>query len=252
MNFGGKTVVSSKPLLRSNCFTIIFWENFIVSFFYLYLDCTWVCLSSVITAFYFILYEIFFSIEPTSITSTDWSSWAGDCKTNEFEVSFSVPCYSEKSILFSSTIPRIWSFFYLCTRDWQQQEATGFSISTKLLLSGNTVSSFQHDLWPCWCMGVSFFPLKRAFISNRAIICSLGEPRTAKCKFWDEFAVRLSINSGTFSFISWTNKTSLLTFKHYSWRIFTLLQCNLLALLKAFLSFNISERIYLHALFSKN
>ena len=61
--------------------------------------------------------------------------------------------------------------FYLCTRYWQQQEAIGFSISTKLLLSGNTVSSFQHDVWPCWCMGVSFFSLKRAFISNRAIIC---------------------------------------------------------------------------------
>ena len=113
VNLSGERVVSSKPLLRSNCSTIIFWQRFIVSSFHSHLHTTWVCISSVIVAFFLTLWGRLFDIEPTSITSIDCLCWVGDSKANEFEVDISIPWTSEEcevSTSISTTTPGRWSF----------------------------------------------------------------------------------------------------------------------------------------------
>ena len=63
-----RVVVPLKLLLRSNYSPIIFWQRFVVSSFSPHLYCTWLRISSVITAFFLTLWERLFDIEPTSIT----------------------------------------------------------------------------------------------------------------------------------------------------------------------------------------
>ena len=93
----------------------LLWQRFIVSSFNSHLNCTWVRISSVITAFFLTLWGTLSDNEPTSITSTDYSWWVGNCKTNEFEIEFSIPRTSEAcevSTSISATTLGMSSFFF--------------------------------------------------------------------------------------------------------------------------------------------
>ena len=150
-------VVSLKPLLRSNFSGIIFWQGFVYIFchYSLFLNLWW----------------RLFDIGSTSITSVDYSWWAENCKTNEFEVVFSAPWTLGRFLL--DFCHNTWNMVILFT--WVQDSAGNRSYwlfhfsktnSCAVILSHHFSMTSDPDC--VWMF--PFVPLKQAFISNKAMV----------------------------------------------------------------------------------
>ena len=129
------------------------------------------CISSVITAIFLNLWWWLLDIEPTSVTSVDYSWWAEGCKTNEFEVGFSVPWTlggfhldffhntCNMVILFTlvqdSTGNRSYWFFHFRKTN-----------SCAVILSHHFSMTSDPDC--VWMF--PYFPLKQSFICNKAML----------------------------------------------------------------------------------